>query len=86
MSTEGGDEVIVRSTVDLAHNLGLEAVAEGVESQNVWDRLAVLGCDTAQGFHVARPVPGELLSEWLAAWQARHAPRGDSAARAALAG
>jgi diguanylate cyclase (GGDEF)-like protein len=86
MSTDGGDEVIVRSTVDLAHNLGLEAVAEGVETQETWDRLAALGCDTAQGFHVARPVPGELLGEWLAAWQAKRGLRGDSQASALVAG
>jgi diguanylate cyclase (GGDEF)-like protein len=60
------DAVIVRSTIDLGHNLGLRVVAEGVESQEVWDRLAALGCDTAQGFHISRPIDAAAVSEWLA--------------------
>jgi len=59
------DEVIVRSTIELAHNLGLVVVAEGVEKRAVMDRLAELGCDTAQGFYMTRPVPAEELSIWL---------------------
>jgi EAL domain-containing protein (putative c-di-GMP-specific phosphodiesterase class I) len=66
MATNEHDAVIVRSTIDLGHNLGLRVVAEGVESREIWDRLATLGCDTAQGFHLSRPIPAAALDEWLA--------------------
>lgn len=56
--------VIVRSTVELGHNLNLEVVAEGVESQAVWDRLADLGCDVVQGYYVSMPMPAEQFTEW----------------------
>jgi diguanylate cyclase (GGDEF)-like protein len=57
-----GDAAIVRSTVELARNLGLRVVAEGVESAEAWDLLAEWGCDLAQGYHLSRPVPeAELL-------------------------
>ena len=59
MAGEGGeDTAIVRSTADLAHNLGLNVVAEGVEDQWTLDLLASFGCDQAQGYHIARPMPG----------------------------
>lgn len=60
------DEVIVRSTIDLAHNLGLAVVAEGVESARSWDMLQGFGCDVAQGFHMSRPLPEEQFNDWLA--------------------
>jgi diguanylate cyclase (GGDEF)-like protein len=66
MATNEHDAVIVRSTIDLGHNLGLRVVAEGVESREIWDRLATLGCDTAQGFYLSRPIPAAALDEWLA--------------------
>jgi diguanylate cyclase (GGDEF)-like protein len=59
------DEVIVRSTIDLAHNLGRKVVAEGVENQEIWDRLVVLGCDAAQGYLVSRPLDADRLERWL---------------------
>ena len=59
------DTAIVRSTIDLAHNLGLAAVAEGVESETVWERLVELGCDFAQGDYVSRPIPEHSLGPWL---------------------
>ena len=59
MADDEADEAIVRSTIELAHNLGLRVVAEGVESAAAWMRLVALGCDLAQGFHLARPLPGE---------------------------
>ena len=66
MTGEGGDDtVIVRSTADLAHNLGLTVVAEGVENQWTLDLLSSLGCDEAQGFHIARPMPSADLMTWL---------------------
>jgi diguanylate cyclase (GGDEF)-like protein len=59
------DTAIVRSTIELAHNLGLAAVAEGVETATVWHRLAQLGCDYVQGNYVSHPVPAEMLDEWI---------------------
>ncbi len=56
--------VIVRSTVELGHNLNLEVVAEGVDSQAVWDRLADLGCDIVQGYYVGMPMSAEQFTEW----------------------
>lgn len=56
--------IIVRSTIDLGHNLDLEVVAEGVESEAVWDRLAALGCDTAQGYYIGMPIPTGQFKEW----------------------
>jgi diguanylate cyclase (GGDEF)-like protein len=61
------DEVIVRSTIDLGHNLGLVVVAEGVENNEVLERLRHLGCDIAQGYCISRPLPPELFVSWLAA-------------------
>ena len=58
MPHDPSDAAIVRSTIDLAHNLGLQVVAEGVESHEAWRRLEELGCDLAQGFYVSRPLPG----------------------------
>jgi diguanylate cyclase (GGDEF)-like protein len=58
---------IVRSVVDLAHNLGFEVVAEGVETEPVLDALRAAGCDIAQGYHIARPMPAEQADEWLLA-------------------
>ncbi|MCB0980011.1 MAG: EAL domain-containing protein [Acidimicrobiaceae bacterium] len=59
------DEVIVRSIIDLGHNLGLQVVAEGVETDEVMSRLRGFGCDVAQGFGVCRPVPLDQLVVWL---------------------
>jgi diguanylate cyclase (GGDEF)-like protein/PAS domain S-box-containing protein len=65
LDTVGDNEVIVRSTVELAHNLGLSVVAEGVEDENVVKILAEHGCDAAQGYFFARPRPPEELTNWL---------------------
>ena len=60
-----GDVQIVRSTIDLAHNLGLTVVAEGVETEAVMERLRGLRCDDAQGYFISRPLPvGDFLA-WL---------------------
>ena len=53
---------LVRSTIELAHSLGLRVVAEGVESEDILERLTALGCDLAQGYCLSRPVPAEELS------------------------
>jgi EAL domain-containing protein (putative c-di-GMP-specific phosphodiesterase class I) len=65
MLEDEDDAVIVRSTIDLGRNLGLEVVAEGVEDASTWDALASLGCDVAQGYYLSRPVAAEELGEWL---------------------
>jgi diguanylate cyclase (GGDEF)-like protein len=59
------DEVIVRSTIDLGHNLGLEVVAEGVENNEVLEQLRRFGCDVAQGFCISRPLTADLFIAWL---------------------
>ena len=69
MQSAEGDAMIVRSTIDLAHNLGLSVVAEGVESADILEHLRRLKCDEAQGYHISRPLP---LDDYLA-WQARQA-------------
>ncbi len=53
----GRADAIVRSLVELAHGLGLETVAEGVESRIAWEAAAALGCDLAQGFYLGHPMP-----------------------------
>ena len=63
------DAAIVRSTIDLGHNLGLRVVAEGVETAETATLLGQLGCDLAQGFHISYPLPAAQLGPWL---RARH--------------
>lgn len=67
MAEEDGDAVIVRSTIDLGHHMGLRVVAEGVEDGAVLERLAGMGCDVAQGYHVGRPVDATAFEEWISA-------------------
>jgi diguanylate cyclase (GGDEF)-like protein len=62
MTEDENDAVIVRSTIDLARNLGLRVVAEGVESAEIMDALAELRCDVAQGYFISRPVELQALS------------------------
>lgn len=66
MNEDDSDAMIVRSTIDLAHNLGLEVVAEGVESDEALALLRILDCDAAQGYFISRPLPAAALEEWLA--------------------
>jgi diguanylate cyclase (GGDEF)-like protein/PAS domain S-box-containing protein len=65
MAESDNDAVIVRSTIDLGRNLGLEVVAEGVETEQAWDQLSELGCTLAQGYYLSRPVPAAELTQWL---------------------
>ena len=82
METDADDAMIVRSTIDLAHNLGLVVVAEGVENAKAWDMLRALNCDQAQGYHMGRPMPATDFSNWSAVWSAKLRPQGsDTAAR-----
>jgi EAL domain-containing protein (putative c-di-GMP-specific phosphodiesterase class I) len=67
LSVAGDDAVIVRSTIDLAHNLGLTVVAEGVEDEASKEMLIGYGCDRAQGYFFARPCPAGEFTAWLAA-------------------
>jgi diguanylate cyclase len=65
MADDPHDAAIVRSTVDLAHRLNLRIIAEGVETRTAWELLADCACDQAQGYFLARPMPGETLRAWL---------------------
>jgi diguanylate cyclase (GGDEF)-like protein len=66
MDRDASDAAIVRSSLELARNLNLEVVAEGVETQAVWDELTILGCGSAQGYFLTRPLPPDDFRRWLA--------------------
>ncbi len=74
MDQDENDAVIVRATIDLAHNLGLKVVAEGVENTDVWDLLEMLGCDVIQGFYIRKPLAAVDLTEWIQSntWKQEH--------------
>ena len=59
------DEVIVRSTIDLGHNLGLRVVAEGIESDRTLEHLRSLGCDLGQGYSISRALDADMFGRWL---------------------
>ena len=65
MGENDNDAVIVRSIVDLGHNLGFQVIAEGVETLEAWQLLEILGCDAAQGYFISRPAPAESVTDWL---------------------
>jgi diguanylate cyclase (GGDEF)-like protein/PAS domain S-box-containing protein len=65
MTTSEADAAIVRTVIDLAHNLGKQVCAEGVEDEEMWRMLAELGCDLAQGYWISRPAPAAELMQWL---------------------
>ncbi len=73
MDEDENDAVIVRATIDLAHNLGLKVVAEGVESGDVWNLLEMLGCDTAQGYYIHKPLKPQELAAWISSRDYRRA-------------
>jgi diguanylate cyclase (GGDEF)-like protein len=68
LDTDPRSAAIVESTVRLAHSLGLPLVAEGVETAEIWQRLAEFGCDYGQGYYLSRPVPPERIEELVAAY------------------
>jgi EAL domain-containing protein (putative c-di-GMP-specific phosphodiesterase class I)/acetolactate synthase regulatory subunit len=68
MTSDRRREAIVRATIALGHDLGFEVVAEGVEDRDTLELLGALGCDVAQGFHIARPMPAADVAGWLARW------------------
>ena len=63
------DEIIVRSTIELGHNMNLKVVAEGVETAEVLARLGEFGCDIAQGYLLSKPLPPAAFADWLAQTQ-----------------
>jgi diguanylate cyclase (GGDEF)-like protein len=63
------DETIVNSIINLAHNMGLKIVAEGVENQNTADLLNIMGCDFLQGYLINRPMPADEVPKWLMSFQ-----------------
>jgi EAL domain-containing protein (putative c-di-GMP-specific phosphodiesterase class I)/ActR/RegA family two-component response regulator len=71
MSKNKDCAVIVNSIIDLAHNLGLKAVAEGVEDERIWRMLEEKGCDYAQGFYMGKPMPANEFDVWLKNWRAK---------------
>jgi len=79
MMTNDNDAVIVRSIIDLAHNIGLHVIAEGVEDEATVNALVKLGCDLAQGYYYAKPLPVAEFHRWL-----RDAPAGVGDEAAAL--
>jgi EAL domain-containing protein (putative c-di-GMP-specific phosphodiesterase class I) len=69
MESDADDAAIVKSTTQLGSNLGLEVVAEGVETPAAWTALAALGCDYAQGYHLSKPLDAVKFARWLAAYR-----------------
>jgi diguanylate cyclase (GGDEF)-like protein/PAS domain S-box-containing protein len=71
MSSDETQTMIVRTTIGLAHNLGLTTTAEGVETQAVWDQLEMLNCDVAQGYFISQPLAAADFKQWLkeTTWQ-----------------
>jgi len=66
LETDEDDQIIVRSTIELAHNMGLSVVAEGIEDEYTLHWLAEHGCELAQGYFISRPQPSEKITPWLA--------------------
>lgn len=80
MLHDGDNDAIVRTTIDLAHNLGLRVVAEGIEDRATWNRLAQLQCDHAQGFFISQPLDADAITAWLTRHPARSRRAAPSAA------
>ncbi|EAU53836.1 putative bifunctional diguanylate cyclase/phosphodiesterase [Mariprofundus ferrooxydans] len=68
MHEHKNDEVIVRTVISMAHNMGLRVVAEGVETRRDWDALTAMNCDRIQGYFISRPLPVEQITRWLEAF------------------
>jgi len=85
MAIKSDDEIIVRAIIDLARNLNLEAVAEGVEDEATWSRLGALGCDLAQGYYLSPPLAEKELVLWLSHWSQLTATAKETVARKKLA-
>jgi diguanylate cyclase len=72
MDKNRGDASIVKSTIDLAHNLGLTVVAEGIENEDVLGQLAKLGCNEGQGYFIGKPMPEKDFAIWLERWEGQN--------------
>lgn len=70
MEDNADDQIIVKSIIDLAHNLGLSVVAEGVETRNILNQLNLLGCDVAQGYLISKPIPEKQFEILLGKYKA----------------
>ena len=82
MGNDPNDAMIVRSTIELGHNMGLKVVAEGVETEAALRQLEAMGCDLAQGYLMSRPLPAHELTRWMneSAWVGRRPARADTPA------
>ena len=65
MIDDDNDAMIVRSTIELAHNLGMQVIAEGVEEKENFDLLSILGCNLVQGFFISKPISDKKLEKWI---------------------
>ena len=65
MTQEDDGDIIVKATIDLAHNLGLSIVAEGVHNKKIWQRLKELNCDIAQGYYISEPLEAVEFTSWV---------------------
>ncbi len=79
MEHDANDAKIVRSTIDLGHNMGLRVVAEGIENEQTWNLLAQMGCDSGQGYFMSRPIPANEFSAWSRRWASNRLARNSSA-------
>lgn len=77
MTSDINNRMIVRSTIDLAHNLNISVTAEGVETQQAWLALKALNCDVVQGHYISSPIPADEFVVWLE--QARRPESGEAA-------
>jgi len=84
MANKADDEVIVRAIIDLARNLSLDVIAEGVEDEPTWNRLADLGCDLAQGYYLSPPLSEKELLLWLSHWSELTGATADGGGRTRL--
>ena len=82
MGSDARNAIVVRSTIELAHNLGLRTVAEGIEDSFTFERLRALGCELAQGFHMSKPLSAANLVTW---WDVHAAPANGAATAPAQA-
>jgi diguanylate cyclase (GGDEF)-like protein len=85
MEHDANDAKIVRSTVDLGHNLGLRVVAEGIESEQAWELLSQMGCDSGQGYLMSRPIPANEFGPWSLRWTLGNTARRKPASASAQA-
>jgi len=69
ITANDSDAAIVRAIIELAHQLGIKVIAEGIENQATWDLLVELGCDAGQGYFVSRPLPALDMVHWLSTWK-----------------